>query len=182
MELGIIVVFAIVVGLVTTAIMVVRHRKVKDEVSREMKRIEDGLKVKRANWQRRIDSAEHLLTGSSWRDPEGKVEFVLDVYQEVPDYQWYALGSIESLNEEEIKFILWKVGIKNPGFGDIELHRSSNPGVGTALRVRNATKIASTITIRDQDCPLYQTGHSFMGETVGCVNFMRLYKKTQLVS
>jgi len=131
-----------------------------------------------ADWQQQVASASHLLTGTDWRDPAGKLEFVKAVYGQVPEYLWYTLG--EGMFEEQawdgVEGIFWGAERSRPQPGDLELHRSGSHEIGLALRVRFPKNFVAEFHLGDKVCPLYQTGYSYFGQpTKGCVNIIELY-------
>lgn len=141
--------------------------------------------ARRENHRQRISHARRLLTGNTWRNPDGKEAFVYEVYEgKVPKYLWYALGEWE-LSEEDNKAIVgmfW--GDLSPSFGDYELHRSHCPEVGVGLRIRNPKQVAVEIEVAGKKCPLYQTGHSdpfgYVSEEPA-VLFLGLYEEQEPV-
>lgn len=161
-----------------------RTRTAEDkEFEREMGVIRTSQEKRRKNHRQRISRARRLLTGNSWRVPDGKEAFLYEVYEgKVPRYLWYALGEYE-LSEEDNKVIVgmfW--GDRGPSFGDYELHRSHSPEVGVGLRIRNPKQVFVEIEVAGQKCPLYQTGHSDPFGYVGdepTVLFLGLYEEQE---
>ena len=85
--------------------------------------------------------------GASWRDPEGKEEFVNELFWGVPQYLWYEVG--RKLTKEDIdKIVDFFWGGQGCSFGDLEMHRT--------LRVRNAKKFTALLL---GEFPLRQIGH-----------------------
>jgi len=139
----------------------VKVREERKEFEAKMASTLVWIKEAKQEWRQRVKNAQHLLTGKDWRDPEGKEEFVRQVYRgEVPQYLWYAIGD-EELSGDDCAAIItsfWEEG--GCGFGDIELHHSNFSEIGVGLRIRNPQKFASEITVGGSECPLYQTGNS----------------------
>jgi len=152
---------------------------VKKQKQSEDKTSQSPTDKKRREWQAKIARFKHLLTGSSWREPEGKKDFVGALFDdEVPDYLWYALNNkkISPRDFSKICDIFW--GEECPRFGDFEFHQSLNRQVGTGLRIRNPKNFSAEITIDGHKCPLYQIGYSMFGRIEeGCVSFFNLYDK-----
>lgn len=129
-----------------------------------------------AEYRQRIADASHFLLGESWKDSDGKEEFVRAVYDgKVPQYLWYALDrpDISKSEAKEIVRTFW--GEQGPGFGDVEVHRFGHSGVGHALRVRSPQKFAASITIGGEPCSLCQTGRSDQIDEP-CVFFPHLFE------
>ena len=126
-------------------------------------------------WLDKLESLKHLLTGEDWTSPDGKKEFVRQIFGDrVPMYLWYVMS--EKLSDIEVRYIVtlfWPTS--EPTFGDVELH-------GKKLRIRNAEKFLSEVELFDNTkLPLCQVGYSqFGGPEEGCVNFMTLKPERQL--
>lgn len=141
--------------------------------------------AEREEEKRKIERAQRLLTGTDWRDPAGKKEFVDEVYDGgLPCEFWYALGQQEMTPEEftTLKQFFW--GEHGPRGGECELHRSYNRGTGMALRISRPRQFAAEITVGGVRCPLYQTGHVGLGGSSQggpAASFLRLYEEPATV-
>jgi len=146
-------------------------------------------KERKERWEERVEKNRHLLTGETWRDPDGKAYFVSALYgNNVPDYLWYSIGTnirlvsnedgggVQLVRTIELLFFPNKI----PDFGDIEFHYSNYSEVGLLLRVRNARNFAIEIEYYGSIFPLYQVGLSEMFDQLGCVNFLQL-QGTQII-
>ncbi len=139
-----------------------------------------GIEAQENQEREKILRCRPLLTGKSWRDPDGKAEFIHQLYDGcVPAYLWYALGDARPF-EDELEIIKrFFFDGQTPGGGNLELHISGHKDVGVALRVRFAKNIATEITVGGQLCPLHQTGHAApFGNGTGqpCANFIRIFR------
>jgi hypothetical protein len=158
-----------------------RRTAQNEEYKREMAEARVRQEERRENHRQRISRARRLLTGNSWRDPDGKAAFVDEVYEgKVPQYLWYALGDSELFKEDNKAIVATFWGERGPSFGDYELHLSHYSEVGVGLRIRNPKQMAVEIEATGRKCPLYQTGHS---DPYGCVSneptvlFLGLYEE-----
>ncbi len=145
------------------------------EAEKKHREILSRIEKREKERNQKVRDSLHLLTGSGWKDPQGKKEFVEAVYEgRLPEYLWYEVASVRA-TEEEIRNIcklFW--GDEGPGWGDIERHH--------ALRIRNPKHFATEITFGGQKCPLRQVGYLNMGMSEGgpCFLFETLYNEKQL--
>lgn len=162
------------------ASLVKGQRRRNQEFKTWMKKTGERIATRRAKWQQKIAGVRHLLTGATWRDLDGKSDFVKTLFGDgMPDYLWYAVGELQ-MREEEMACIcshFWPE--KGPAFGDIELHKSQNEGLGALLRIRSPKEFSANIIVGGHVCPLYQIGAAdFFGELdEGGVNFRNLFEQ-----
>ncbi|MDD2913102.1 MAG: hypothetical protein PHH17_02335 [Candidatus Pacebacteria bacterium] len=134
-----------------------RLQKEKEETRRrveEMKSWHMEARKKKVEWNKKIRSAKHLLeSAKNWRDPEGKEDFLRELYGGVPQYLFYEIS--RDLTDEEVqKIVLFFWGDEGGSFGDLERHNS--------LRVRNAKRFTALLL---EEFPLIQAGHCQAWET-----------------
>ena len=131
-----------------------------------------------ADWQEKVAQHRHLLTGKSWRDPDGKKEFVAALYDGIPDYLWYALNDDWGPDElADACSVFWQGGLAN-NLGDMKIHCSDLTGFHFYLRIRNSRNFVDQLIIGEHVGPLCQVGCSALGGTeVGCVNFIDLFEE-----
>jgi hypothetical protein len=135
----------------------------------------------------RLQESRHLLTGDSWQDSDGKVEFVRTMCEGgVPTYQWFAIPEKAKFFDGETQKIVDELFGGRTGIFDIECH--GNKGVtwadGGLLRVRSARSIGAEVVLGGHTCPLAAIGsfNFFDGVRTSdpCVSLVHLFPDEQV--
>lgn len=127
-----------------------------------------------------IEHAKRHLTGTDWRDPTGKKEFVDELYKgRVPEYLWYARGSQKPLEEELQAIATFFWGEQEGGWGNLQVIPPPQTSIGWVVRVRHAPRFEAEIEVNGKKLPLCQIGKSdfYMGleGDSPCVALNRLF-------
>jgi len=117
-----------------------------------------------------------------WTREDGKIDMIKTVWgKEVPNYLFYSIGKCTvALCNEGIVAACFNGS--NPGFGDIEVHKSSKQDVGYYIRIRYAKVLKLHLNITDVNgnkiaAILYQAGHA---SDERCVDFIKGRQSTPL--
>lgn len=152
---------AVVVFFLASSLLALRiFARLQKKREETKKRVEDmkswhkEARKRKVDWNDKVRSAKHFLQGAkNWRDPEGKEDFLKELYEGVPQYLFYEIS--RDLTEEEVKkIVLFFWGDNGGNFGDLERHLS--------LRVRNAKRFTPLLL---NEFPLLQAGHCQPWET-----------------
>lgn len=109
-----------------------------------------------------------MTKNRDWRSPESndaKAELIGKAWgEEMDTYLFYEIGDVNRLTDEEQERIVKEFFPGGAaGFGDVELHRSSElKGHPMLLRLRGLLTLHPSLTLRGRVCPLYQIGYSDM--------------------
>ncbi len=128
-------------------------KKTEKRMNEKRDRITEEWIAKRKEWNEKVNIAKKHLNGDNWRDPDGKENFVRELFGErVPQYLWYEIPEGVKLTQQEINEIVSQFWDKIPSFGDLEMHRT--------LRVRNADHFTPMLLGK---FPLVQVGYINLG-------------------
>ncbi len=125
-----------------------------------------------------VRDALPLLTGSSWQDSDGKLEFIREVYgRKIPQYLFYFLGDdIDELSRndwDEIIRIFWNWRGPYPEDAKIVWGWEIK---GSLIKIGNACRIVPEINVAGRKCFLYKVvGIMECGYEMDC-DFARLYE------
>ncbi len=128
-------------------------KKMEKRTNERRDRMTEEWIAKRKEWNEKVNIAKRHLKGDNWRDPNGKEEFVRELFGEkVPQYLWYEIPGGIKLSSQEINRIISQLWEEFPNFGDLEMHRT--------LRVRNADYFIPMLL---DEFPLVQIGYINLG-------------------
>ena len=115
------------------------------------------------DWNDCVVRAKHHLVGESWRDSDGKTEFVRELFgDKVPQYLWYEFNGLTAEETLEVRELLWpeRKEWHLGHFGDLEGHQK--------LRIRNAEVFLPELKLKTgKVLPLEQIGYADWWDLVG---------------
>ena len=172
---GVVIFVVVVLFILSASPRVLRERAEKKRQQEEWRLQAEANRARwdgeRREWNRKVSLAKRYLTGTNWRDHDGKIEFVQELWggDKVPQYLWYEFSGLTAEETAECWKLFWPHS--RPCLGDWEGH--------SMLRVRNAKVfLAEVMLSTGKVLVLEQVGHaqwwaSGEGFPVGCVRFSR---------